>query len=194
MADLAERLSFLKQRLRTAYDGIGHSHGRPYIYFVYPPEKERELRRLITLDLQSDSTLTFCHLDMLPILMQTTVGNEVRREELLNDPKNGKNAKVSLLRVWSRAVARTITTRLATIVPGTRPVVVLYGLAALHPLTTPTGMMEGMAEEEPRDPATGRIVPIVLLIPGIRPPQTSREYLFLGEDSLRKSFYRGEEI
>jgi len=55
-------------------------------------------------------------------------------------------------------------------------------------------MMEGMAEEEPREPVTGRIVPIVLLIPGIRPAQTSREYLFLGEDSLRKSFYRGEEI
>jgi len=194
MTDLAERLSFLKQRLRNAYDGIGHSHGRPYIYFVYPPEKERELRRLITLDLQNDSALTFYRLDILSIIMQTTSGNEARREELLNDPKNGRNAKVSLLRVWSRAVARAISIHLETTVQDARPVAVLYGLAALHPLTTPTGMMEGMAEEEPRDPTTGRIVPIVLLIPGVRPPQTSREYLFLGEESLRKSFYRGEEI
>lgn len=27
MRDLADRLAYLKQRLRTAYDGIGHSHG-----------------------------------------------------------------------------------------------------------------------------------------------------------------------
>jgi hypothetical protein len=34
---------------------------------------------------------------------------------------------------------------------------------------------------------------IVLLVPGIRPPQTSREYLFLGLERLDLSFYRGEE-
>jgi hypothetical protein len=74
-----------------------------------------------------------------------------------------------------------------------RPVIVLRGLAALHPLGTPTGLMEELAEQEPRDPATNRIVPIVLLIPGIRPPQTSRTYRFLGVESLKSAFYRGEE-
>ena len=46
MSDLEQRLSQLKHRLRTAYDGIGHSHGRPYVYVVYPPAQERALRRL----------------------------------------------------------------------------------------------------------------------------------------------------
>jgi hypothetical protein len=36
---LAERVEMLRARLRTSYDGIGHSSGRPYIYFVYPLRK-----------------------------------------------------------------------------------------------------------------------------------------------------------
>ena len=71
--------------------------------------------------------------------------------------------------------------------------VVLRGLAALHPLSHPTAMMEALAEQEPRDADTGRTVPVVALVPGIRPPQTSREYLFLGQERLRFTFYRGEE-
>jgi len=54
--------------------------------------------------------------------------------------------------------------------------------------------MEFLAEHEPRHPDTNTIVPIVLLIPGTRPPQTSRRYLFLGQERLRLDFYRGEEI
>ena len=54
--------------------------------------------------------------------------------------------------------------------------------------------MEFLAEQEPRNPRTTTIVPIVLLIPGIRPPQTSRRYLFLGQERLRLDFYRGEEM
>ena len=53
--------------------------------------------------------------------------------------------------------------------------------------------MEAVAEQESRDPATGRIVPIVILTPGVRPPATSRTYLFLGREDLRLEFYRGEE-
>ena len=53
---------------------------------------------------------------------------------------------------------------------------------------------EFLAEQEPRDPTTNTIVPVVLLIPGIRPPQTSRRYLFLGQERLRFDFYRGEEM
>ena len=54
--------------------------------------------------------------------------------------------------------------------------------------------MEFVSEHEPRNPKTDTIVPIVLLIPGTRPPQTSRRYLFLGQERLRFDFYRGEEM
>jgi hypothetical protein len=178
MSELAERLVFLKQRLRAAYDGIGHSHGRPYVYFVYPPDHERALRRLVDEELRSDATLTFCHLDLLSIVMQSTSGQEARREELLNDPLKGAGAAGSLLRLWSRRLAEAITSSLQPGAGAGRLVVVLRGLAALHPLATPTEMMEALAEQEPRDPNSGRVVPLVLLIPGVRPAQTSREYLY----------------
>jgi hypothetical protein len=191
---MEERLSHLKNRLGSAYDGIGHSHGRPYIYFVYPSEQERVLRRLVEYELRDDATLTFYHLDVLTIVLQSTKGQESRREELLNDPLKSGEAKRSLVRLWAKRVGQAITTSLETTPPLTRPVVILRGLAALHPLGTPTGMMEELAEQEPRNPATGQMVPIVLLVPGVRPPQTSREYLFLGQERQRQAFYRGEEV
>ena len=45
--DLQHRLDELMRRLRTSYDGIGHSTGRPYVYFVYPAEQERALQRMV---------------------------------------------------------------------------------------------------------------------------------------------------
>jgi hypothetical protein len=193
VSDLEERLAHLKNRLRTAYDGIGHSHGRPYIYFVYPPAQERVLRRLVGYELRDEATLTFYHLDILTIVLQSTKGQEPRREALLNDPLKSGEAKRSLLRMWAKRVGQAIATSLETTPPLARPVVVLRGLAALHPLGTPTGMMEELAEQEPRNPTTGQMVPIVLFVPGVRPPQTSREYLFLGQEHQRQAFYRGEE-
>lgn len=193
MNQLAERLALLKQRLQSAYDGIGHSRGRPYVYFVYPPEQERALRRLVDEELRSDAQLTFYHLDVLTIVMQSTNGQEEKREALLQDPARGTQAAESILRLWARRCSEAIYARLQAEPPTGRPVVVLRGLAALHPLGTPTGMMEALAEQEPRDARTNQIVPIILFIPGIRPPQTSREYLFLGQERLRQDFYRGEE-
>jgi hypothetical protein len=194
MNHLADRLALLKHRLHTAYDGIGHSRGRPYVYFVYPPEHERALRRLVDEELRSNQQLTFYHLDVLSIVMQSTRGQEEKREALLQDPRQGTQAAVSLLRLWARRIGEAINAALAAQPPEGRPVIVLRGLAALHPLSTPTKMMEALAEQEPRDTRTGQIVPIILLIPGIRPPQTSREYLFLGQERLRQDFYRGEEV
>ena len=72
--------------------------------------------------------------------------------------------------------------------------VVLRGLAALHPLGNPTTMMEAVAEQELRDPGSGRAIPVVLLVPGLRPPGSSRTYLFLGREDLSLQFYRGEEV
>lgn len=194
MSDLEARLSHLKHRLRTVYDGIGHSHGRPYIYFVYPPEQERALRRLVVDELHDEAGLTFYHLDVLTIVLDSTNGQESRREELLNDPLKSGETKRSLVRMWARRVSQAITTSLQTHPPAARPVVILRGLAALHPLGSPTGMMEELAEQELRDPATNQMVPIVLLVPGIRPPQTSRVYSFLGQERLTNEFYRGEEV
>lgn len=195
MSDVEPRLAFLHQRLRTSYESIGHSSGRPYIYFVYPPAHRHtlELYRLVDLELHSGPELTFYHLDVLPIVLRSTAGQESRREELLSSPTTSQGAAGSLLRLWARAVRQAITTALEAEPARGRPVVVLRGLAALHPLGTPTGLMEVLAEQEPRDPRTEQIVPIILLVPGIRPPQSSRTYLFLGLEALRLDFYRGEE-
>ena len=193
--ELQQRLDVLLYRLRTAYDGIGHSSGRPYVYFVYPPEQERAIQRLVDEQLRSDSDLTFHHLDLLPLTMQSLAGQEERRQQLLTDPLKTSSVTEAILRLWARAVSRSITSRLEAPQPqGRHPVVVLRGLAALHPLGNPTALMEFLAEHEPRHPDTNTIVPIVLLIPGTRPPQTSRRYLFLGQERLRLDFYRGEEI
>ena len=194
MSDLEIRLSHLKQRLQSTYDGIGHSHGRPYIYLVYPPEQERTLRRLVDDELRDDAQLTFHQLDVFEIVLHSTTGQEARREELLNDSLKAGEAKRSLLRMWAKRVGQAITTGLETAPRHARPVIILRGLAALHPLGSPTGMMEELAEQEPRNPATGQMVPIVLLVPGVRPPQTSRTYYFLGQEQLSCEFYRGEEI
>lgn len=193
--ELQQRLDVLIYRLRTAYDGIGHSSGRPYVYFVYPPEQERAMRRMVDEQLRSDTTLFFHLIDLLPLTIQSLAGQEVRRQQLLNDPLKTNSVTEAILRLWARAISRDIMARLeATPAEKGRPVVVLCGLAALYPLGNPTVLMEFLAEQEPRNPGNDTIVPIVLLIPGVRPPQTSRRYLFLGQERLRLDFYRGEEM
>ncbi len=193
--ELQQRLDVLMNRLHTAYDGIGHSSGRPYVYFVYPPEQERTVQRMIDEQLHNNTTLCFHHVDILPLTIKSLAGQEERRQQLLNDPLKQSSTTEAMIRLWARTLSREITTRLEeTAQQGKKPVVVLRGLAALHPLGDPTALMEFLAEQEPRDPSTNTIVPIVLLIPGIRPPQTSRRYLFLGQERLRFDFYRGEEM
>jgi hypothetical protein len=193
--ELQQRLDVLIHRLRTAYDGIGHSSGRPYVYFVYPPEQERAMQRMADEQLRSDTRLTFHHLDLLPLTIQSLAGQEERRQQLLNDPLRVGSVTEAMMRLWARAVSRNITACLEfPQSEGRRPVIVLRGLAALHPLGNPTTLMEFLAEHEPRHPGNNTVVPIVLLIPGTRPPQTSRRYLFLGQERLRLDFYRGEEM
>ena len=193
--ELQQRLDVLMNRLHTAYDGIGHSSGRPYVYFVYPPEQERAVQRMIDEQLRSDTTLCFHHVDLLPLTIKSLAGQEERRQQLLNDPLKQSSTTEAMKRLWARTLSREITTKLeGTAHQGRKPVVVLRGLAALHPLGNPTALMEFLAEQEPRDPGTNTVIPIVMLIPGIRPPQTSRRYLFLGQERLRFDFYRGEEM
>ncbi len=193
--ELQQRLDVLLDRLHTAYDGIGHSSGRPYVYFVYPPEQERTMQRMIKEQFGNDKMLCFIHLDLLDLTIRSLNGQEERRQQLLNDPLKQSSTAEAIMRLWARTLSREITTKLEeTTQPAKKPVVVLRGMAALHPLGNPTMLMESLAEQEPRNPGTGTMVPIVLLIPGIRPPQTSRRYLFLGQERLRFDFYRGEEM
>lgn len=190
---LPHRLDALRARVRSAYDGIGHSSGRPYIYVVYPPEQERAVRRLAAETLRSDEAICFHHLDVLPITIAAIKGQEERRQQLLADPL-APDAAGDIVRRWSRSLLQAITATLES--PGStgKPVIVLSGLAALHPLGNPTALMEGIAEQEPRDPHTNRVLPIVLLVPGTRPAQTSRQYRFLGLERCVLDFYRGEEL
>lgn len=190
--DIQERFDLLLNRLATSYDGIGHSSGRPYLYFVYPPAKERQLQRMLDEQLKNHTTLAFFCIDILNITIYSLGGQEERRQKLLDDPLRGKNQMEAILHLWADELAQKIQDELEALPAGKRPVVVLHNLAALHPLGDPTSLMEFLAEEEPRNPATGAIVPIVLLVPGSRPPQSSRSYLFL--DQIQLDFYRGEEI
>lgn len=190
---LPHRLEMLRARVRDAYDGIGHSSGRPYIYLVYPPEQERAVRRLAAETLRDDESVCFHHLDLLPITIAAIRGQEERRQQLLADPL-APGAAGDIVRRWARALHEAIMTALQSPATAGRPVIVLAGLAALHPLGNPTALMEGIAEQEPRDPHTGRILPIILLVPGARPAQTSRQYRFLGLERCLLDFYRGEEL
>ena len=193
MDELTQRLEYLIERLKTTYEGIGHSSGRPYVYLVYPPDQERAMRRLADEHLRSSDVLRYHHIDLLPLTIKSMAGQEERRERLLSGAGQATGAAQSILRLWARRVSQAVEERLSIEERGS-PVVVLRGLAALHPLGNPTSLMEEVANREPRDPATGRIVPVVLLVPGLRPPGTSRTYLFLGRQDLRLEFYRGEEV
>jgi hypothetical protein len=191
--DLQQRLDYLIERLRSTYDGIGHSSGRPYVYFVYRPSDESLVRRLASEHFVSDTQLTFHTLDVLRITIESLAGQEEQRQKLLNDPRRTDSSS-GIVRLWARRIITAINKCLENTQEGERPVIVLQGLAALHPLGNPTALMEFLAEQEPRNPLTGTIVPVVLVIPGTRPPQTSRVYLFLDQEKLRLTFYRGEEI
>jgi hypothetical protein len=191
--DIQPRLDYLVDRLRSTYDGIGHSSGRPYVYFVYHSSLESTICRLVDEQLQTDTHLTFHHIDILDLTIESLAGQEAQREALLNDPKK-TNSSMGIVHLWTRRTTSAITTCLENTRVGERPVIVLRGLAALHPLSNPTMLMEFMAEKEPRNPITDSIVPIVLLIPGTRLPQTSHVYLFLDQPRFRLNFYRGEEL
>ncbi|MCP4166384.1 MAG: hypothetical protein GY759_10880 [Chloroflexi bacterium] len=194
MDELEQRLDFLIKRLSESYDGVGHNTGRPYVYFVYPPQRERALRRIVSESMLDVNNLHFQYIDLLPLTIASLEGHEERRQELLNDPQRGSGAALSIMRLWARTLTREIESMLEEERSSGRPVVVLQGLAALHPLGNPTSLMELIAEKEPRDPATGRIVPVVLFVPGTRRPGASRTYYFLGLEDQRLEFYRGEEV
>jgi hypothetical protein len=191
---LEERFNTMLARLNEAYDSIGHSSGRPYLYFVYPLAKDQYIRRLADERMHVDHNLHYIHIDLVRLTIESLAGQEEKRAALLNDPMKGGNAGTSIVRLWARRLAREIETSLVDLERNSRPVVVLRGVAALHPLGNPTNLMESVAESEPRNPHTGGTIPVVLLVPGTHPPQASRTYYFLGLPHARLTFYRGEEM
>jgi hypothetical protein len=194
-ADYLElRFQSMRRRLTEVYESLGQSSGRPYIYFVYPPAEELRVRSLANDYMIDDGDLTFLHIDLLPLTMASLDGQEERRAALLNDQVKSQGADKSILRRWAQQLANEMDRGIKELAGSGRPVVVLCGLAALYPLGNPTALMEAAAERELHDPRTGKVVPIVLLIPGVNPPQTSRTYLFLGLEDQLLSFYRGEEM
>lgn len=192
--DIEQRLEFLVKRLHTNYEAIGLSSGRPFIYFVYHPSLERYVQRMVSEHLRDDAYLTVHAIDILPLTIMALQGQEEQRQRLLNDPLRTESATESILRLWTRKINSEIIAKLAATTANEHPIIVLFNLAALHPLGNPTSLMEHLAEQEPRNPCTRDVVPVVLLIPGTRPPQTSRLYNFLDQEHLQLSFYRGEEM
>lgn len=188
------RLEALLERLQTAYDGIGHNSGRPYIYFVYDQKQECLIRRMICEQLRTNAQLTFHHLDMLRLTIRCLEGQEEQRQQLLDRPRTKKSALDSIVLLWKDSIHTTITAALASTQPHERPVIVLHGLAALYPLTNPSALMEYIADQPPRNPHNATIIPIVILVPGSRPPLASHQYYFLDQERLLLDFYRGEEI
>lgn len=191
---LDQRFHAMLQRIADVYDGLGHSSGRPYLYFVYPLDKEQYVRRLADDNMTDSNDLTFLHVDLLPLTIESLDGQEEKRRALLNDGVKGHGAGGSIVRLWARRLQRAIDEGIAALTLQGRPVIVLRGLGALYPLGNPTTLMEAVAEREPRDPRTGKVLPIVLLVPGTHPPQSSRTYDFMGRVDQRLSFYRGEEL
>ena len=110
--DLQQRLDVLLYRLHTAYDGIGHSGGRPYVYFVYPPEQERAVQRMIDEQFRSDTALCFHPIDLLPLTIKSLAGQEERRQQLLNDPLKQSGTAEAIMRLWARTLSREIPSKL----------------------------------------------------------------------------------
>jgi len=145
---LTRRMDALLARLRTSYDGIGHSSGRPYIYFIYPPEQDRAVRLLAADTLRDDAGLCFHHIGLLPLTITAIKNQEDQRRALLLDPR-APSAAGDILRLWTRALLRDVATALGSPATSGRPVVVLRGLAALHPLGNPTAVMEAGPVKSP---------------------------------------------
>lgn len=194
MRDLTERMTFLRNRLQSAYDGLGQSSGRPYLYFVYPPTDELALRRLIDQELMAIPGLTLLRIDVLLLTIDVLRGEEEPRENLLKHPLDGTQAAADIAGIWTRALRRRMLKTLAAVTSDMRPVIYLEGLAALHPLTNPTTVMESFAEHSIDHPQTLRPVPIVLFVPGVQLPHMSRMYQYLDAKSPILSMYRGEDI
>jgi hypothetical protein len=196
MDQLEQRFETLRSRIQTAYEGLGQSSGRPYLYFVYPPEDEQRVSRLIDEQFVGMPSIHCIRLDLLMLTIDSLRGEEQIRQELLDDPDTAKSgvAPLDIAGLWQYEIRDYIERALRETPPGTRPLVLLEGLAALYPLTNPTAIMEKFAEQSFDNPVTRRPVPVVLFVPGYLLPHTSRTYYYLTQTSQPLLLYRGEDL
>ncbi|MEI6776495.1 MAG: hypothetical protein WCK70_06310 [Chloroflexales bacterium] len=196
MEHLEQRLAFLRTRVQSAYDGLGQSTGRPYLYMVYPPDADLQVRRRIDELFTVIPSLYPVRIDLLHLTLDTLRGEEAGREATLTNPDLAisTTAPSDIAALWQDELRYAMQQAVETTPPGLRPLILLEGLAALHPLTNPTVVMEQFAEHRLDNPATGRPVPIVLFVPGFRVPHTSRAYYFLTQTPQPLLMYRGEDV
>ncbi|RRR74018.1 MAG: hypothetical protein EI684_07915 [Candidatus Viridilinea halotolerans] len=196
MEQLEQRLAFLRTRLQTAYESLGLSSGRPYLYFVYAPDEEPQVRRAVAEQFALIPSLHPLRIDLLEVTIAALQGEEQGREAVLVDPNPAVAgvAPSDIADLWQEELRMVMEERLEAVPTTARPLILLEGLAALHPLTNPTAVMEKFAEQSLEHPATGRPVPIVLFVPGYRVPNTSRQYSFLSHTATQLKMYRGEDV
>jgi len=195
MDQLEQRFAYLRSRLQNTYDGLGQSSGRPYVYFVYGPEADQQVRRFVDELFTMLPSMHTIRIDLLDLTMDALGGEEEGREAVLvhPDPAVSTMAPSDIADIWQDELRVAMQQALEDVPPGARPLILLEGLAALHPLTNPTAVMEKFAEHSLDNPASGRPVPIVLFVPGYRVPNTSRTYYFLKQSSQQLKMYRGED-
>lgn len=154
------------------------------------------MHRLIDEHFTNVPSIYCIRLDLLTITIDSLQGEEQIRQELLADPDISKSgvAPEDIATLWQYEIRDHIERILSDTPQGVRPLVLLEGLAALHPLTNPTAMMEKFAEQSFNNPATGRPVPVVLFVPGYLLAHTSRTYHYLTQASEPLLLYRGEDL
>jgi len=184
--DWAQKLRQAIERITTRYEHIGRKTGAPFLAIVYPPDSEREvLREWKTLTDSLCSDYDFREIDAMALTVVETKKHGVQNIiSLLEDPMPGSNAESELGQIWVTAVANAVKEKSQKPSKGKRIVVVLKGLAALHPVTGPRAVMQTLWDSQ-QSILDG---PVVVFIPGSL--VESRVYKFL---NLREEFmYRGD--
>jgi hypothetical protein len=75
---------------------------------------EREVDRLVREFLSNTDTLTFYPISVLDVIIKSTEGQETRRQQLLEDAGSRTGAINSIVRLWARALSRSIEEALST--------------------------------------------------------------------------------
>lgn len=192
---IQQRLDQVAARFVQGYHSIGHSASYPYLYFVYDPDAERFVQALLPNLLQDTPPFVVHQVDLLSIAIESLRGQEERRQQVLNDPRRGAENAQAILYVWARETKAHCEALLQAAKVDTCPILVLSHTAALHPIGNPSDFLEALDElQHPRHPSTGSAVPMLVCVPGFYPPQTSRCYQFLSQESPALPFYYGEYL
>lgn len=184
--DWAWKIDEAVEIIRNRYDHIGRKTGAPFLAVIYDPEAERQV--LTRWRDRADSLrpdFALAELDVAEIVSDSVqeLGGPQVVAELMSNPMPGSDPSAELARVWLSAICRAVRQALLDSGLG-RPVAVLEGLAALHPVSGPRALMQALWDED----HTSLNGPVVLLVPGRI--VHAKNYLFLGEKD--EFMYRGD--